>query len=156
MQLPRRGFLKSGALTAVTAGLAISGAQFTFAQGPGRPRGFAIPRQAEESPLFSFTQETFESYLNSIFQAPNARGEMVSLTLVEVRGYKAKRNTRISTRFSQELRSFSLSFTAQERLPQFTSIHRVSHPALGEFDLFLTPHELENGTFTYEAVFSQI
>jgi hypothetical protein len=153
MQLPRRGFLKSGALTAVTAGLAISGAQFAFAQGPG---SFAIPREAEESTLFSFTQETFKAYVNSIFQAPNARGEMVSLKLVQVSGYKAKRSTRISTSLSQELKSFSLSFSAQERLPQFTSIHRMRHPALGEFDLFLTSHELANGTFTYEAVFSRI
>jgi hypothetical protein len=155
MQLPRRGFLKSGALTAVTAGLAISGAQFAFGQGPSRSRSFAIPRQAEETTLFSFTQETFEAYVNSIFQAPNARGEMVSLTLVDVRGYKAKHNTRISTKQPQELRSFSLSFSAQERLPQFTSIHRMSHPALGEFDLFLTPHKSKNGTFTYEAAFSR-
>lgn len=156
MQLPRRGFLKSGALTAVTAGLAIGGARLAFAQRPGGSRSFAIPRQAEENPLFSFSRETFEPYVDSIFQAPNARGQMVSLTLVAVRGYKAKRNTRISTRLPQELRSFSLTFTSEERLPQRTSIHKMSHPALGEFDLFLTSHELENGTLTYEAVFSQI
>ena len=156
MELPRRGFIKTSALTAVSAGLAIGGARSAFSQRPARPRGFAVPLAAEESPLFSFTLETFESYVGDIFTAPNARGQLVALKLVAARNYKVKGVTRISTRPAADLRSFSLTFSSEERLPQFTSIHRISHPALGEFDLFLTSHELENGTFTHEAVFSQI
>src|SRR6185436_11751378 len=112
MQLPRRGFLKTGALTAVTAGLAVGGARFAFAQGPGRPRTFAIPLKVEGDPVFSFTKETFEPYVGGIFQVPNARGEMINIILVEVSGYKPKRNTKITTKLSQEVRSFSLSFTS--------------------------------------------
>lgn len=155
MQLPRRGFLKTGALTAVSAGLAIGGARLASAQRPAPSRNTAAPGKTD-SILLSFTSETFHPYVGDYFQAPNARGEMVSLKLTQVLNYKAKNSSRISTRMSPELRSFSLTFEASEKLPQFTSIHKVSHPALGEFDLFLSPRELEDGTMIYEAVFSHL
>ncbi len=46
-------------------------------------------------------------------------------------------------------------FQSSEELPPFTSIHRMKHPALGNFDLFLTPRE-KDGEFYYEAVFNHI
>lgn len=156
MNLPRRSFLKAGTLTALSAGLAIGSVRFAFAQNPSRTKDFEIPLEAEENALFSFRRETFEPYVGDIFQSPNARGEMVALTLTQVQNYKAKTDTKISTRIPRELRSFSLTFSAEERLPQFTSIYKVSHPALGEFDLFLTPHQRKDGTMIYEAVFNHL
>jgi hypothetical protein len=47
-------------------------------------------------------------------------------------------------------------FKAAGPLPQFTSIHKISHPSLGKFDLFLTPHSQEGGALLYEAVFNHI
>jgi hypothetical protein len=47
-------------------------------------------------------------------------------------------------------------FRASRPLPPFTSIHKISHPALGKFDLFLTPHPADDGGILYEAVFSHI
>jgi len=46
-------------------------------------------------------------------------------------------------------------FKAARPLPPFTSIHQISHPSLGKFDLFLTPRE-KDGAFYYEAVFNHI
>jgi len=156
MHLPRRSFLKTGTMTAVSAGIVLSSGRLTFSQDPRRSKDFEIPLSAEGSPQFSFTRETFEPYVGDIFQAPNARGQMVTLTLLDVRNYKAKDTTKLSTKTPRELRSFSLTFKASERLPQFTSIHKVSHPALGEFDLFLTAREKKDGTLFYEAVFTHI
>lgn len=162
MKLPRRNFLKSGALTALFAGVALSSARSAFSQDPGRGRRQAgtndvdIPRRAQKDPLFSFNHKTFEPYIGDIFQAPNARGENVSLTLVAVDVYKLNPKTRNAALILERSDSFSLSFKAEEPLPKFTSIHKMSHPALGSFDLFMTPHQADDGTMTYEAVFNHL
>jgi hypothetical protein len=81
---------------------------------------------------------------------------MIELTLIRVKEYKIKGATKLATRKSRPTESFSLTFSASEPLPQFTSIHNISHPALGKFGLFLTSHETNDGTFLYEAVFNHI
>lgn len=58
MKLPRRNFLKSGALTALFAGVALSSARSAFSQDPGRGRRQAgtndvdIPRRAQKTLSF--------------------------------------------------------------------------------------------------------
>jgi hypothetical protein len=156
MDLTRRGFLRSGAITAVSAGIVISSSRLGLAESLIKSKESAIPTLGEVAPGFSFTSETFAHYVGETFKAPNARGKMVSLKLADVHTYKAKRDTKISTRSSKDLRSFSLSFSSKQRLPPFQSIHKLSHPTLGRFDLFLKPTELKNGTFVYEAAFSHV
>ena len=91
-----------------------------------------------------------------LVQVPDARGRMVNLTLLS-----AKSNTtsavaaKVSTGKVLDTDSFSLMFKAARTLPPFTSIYTVSHPALGKFDLFLTPRT-QDGVFYYEAVFNHI
>jgi hypothetical protein len=167
MSIARRSFLKSATMTTLSAGLAIGSAHLIFGQQAGNGRSlrktgasagadFPISIEAESNPLFFFRSSTFSPYVGDIFQVPNARGETIEVTLTGVSDYKMNRATRISTGRLRQSESFSLTFTASERLPQFTSIHRMSHPALGEFDLFMTSHQTENGTFVYEAVFNHI
>lgn len=158
MAISRRRFLKSGTLTAIAVSVAFNPQTLAFAQRRtlGTSQGFQIPLNAQQEPTYMFTSGTFQPYVGSIFQAPNARGELVSLKLVSVTPYQPARNTRISTGKSAETDSFSLMFSASEALPPFTSIHRVSHPALGKFDLFLSPHSLPGKERFYEAVFSHI
>jgi hypothetical protein len=170
MSIARRSFLKSATMTTLSAGLALGSANLIFGQqtkegvtrqptkggGVSADGDFPIPIEAEQDALFSFRAATFRPYVGDIFQAPNSRGEMIELKLTRVRDYVMKPATRIATRKARQPESFSLSFSATERLPPFSSIHRVNHPALGEFDLFLTSHETEDGTFVYEAVFNHI
>ncbi len=171
MSLPRRKFLKSGTLTALSAGFALANPQLIFGQkskegsadnidyqtqGPADNLGYQIPIQAQQNALFYFTRATFDPYVGDIFQAPNALGQMVTLTLIRVSTYKMQPTTRIATKKTRQPASFSLMFRASSPLPPFTSIHRISHPALGKFDLFLTPHQADDGTFLYEAVFNHI
>jgi uncharacterized protein DUF6916 len=158
MQLPRRNFIKTGTLTAVSAGLAASGARFAFSQdrGSNKKGDYEVPITAEGDAVFMFTAATFLPYVGGIFQAPNALGYKVPLTLEKVITYKKKEETKLQSKEPRPSDSFSLVFSSSERLPQFTSIHKVSHPALGEFDLFLTPNKTKHGTMTYEAVFNHI
>jgi hypothetical protein len=81
---------------------------------------------------------------------------MVSLTLLSATTIKPSAKTKLSTSKAPETDSFSLMFKAERTLPPFTSIHQVSHPSLGKFDLFLTPHPQAEGVMYYEAVFNHI
>ena len=176
MSIGRRSFLKSATMTSLSAGLALGSAYLVFGQDakkgrtqpaqPARPTkpvteidtggGFPIPIEAQQEALFYFRPSTFTPYVGGFFQAPNARGEMITLKLIAVSEYKMQATTRLSTRKTRQTESFSLTFSSTERLPLFTSIHKVSHPALGEFDLFLTSSETVNGTFLSEAVFNHL
>jgi hypothetical protein len=111
----------------------------------------SIPIDAQKDPVFMFAASTFEPYVGDIFQAPNSRGELVSMTLVSVEKYEAENTL---TRRARTSDSFSLSFKAAGELPPFTSIHTISHPRLGKFDLFLTRRKTDQGVLYYEAVFN--
>jgi uncharacterized protein DUF6916 len=170
MNTPRRSFLKSGTLTALSAGFALAAPKVIFGQKSkdasadnidyltqwADPRGYQIPIEAQQNALFYFTRATFDPYVGDIFQAPNGWGQMVSMTLTRVSTYKMQPHTRLSTKKTRQPSSFSLMFRATDPLPLFTSIHQVSHPALGKFDLFLTPHPTDDGAILYEAVFNHI
>ena len=178
MSIARRSFLKSATMSALSAGLAIGGAQLIFGQQPkgretlptkpvaptgqlGRPDvigdgDFPIPIEAYEDALFYFRPSTFTPYVGDIFQAPNALGQMIELKLTRVSEYKMKEVTKISTKKTRQPKSFSIAFTSSQPLPPFTSIQKMSHPALGQFDLFLTSHQAQDGTFVYEAVFNHL
>lgn len=149
MQVPRRNFIKTGTLTAVGTGVALGSARLSL--GAINDSGL-LGMLGIKTDL---TRAAFEPYIGEIFRAPNDRGRMVSLTLTQVAAYTPKNKTRITTRKPRRSESFSLTFTAPQRLPQSASIHKLRHPAFGEFDLFLTPNQTANNTLTYEAVFNR-
>jgi hypothetical protein len=155
MALSRRFFLKSGTMTAIAAGLAFSPNHLVFGQRSiqGTSLGFPIPLTAQNEPTYMFTRSTFDPYVGGIFQAPDALGNMISLTLVSATTNSS--TAKISTGRVRQTDSFSLMFKAERALPPFTSIHQISHPSLGKFDLFLTPRE-KDGVYYYEAVFNHI
>jgi hypothetical protein len=81
---------------------------------------------------------------------------MITLRLVSVNDYRVKKATKLGTRRARQTQSFSLTFSATEQLPPFTSIHRMSHPALGNFDLFLTSRQSQSGDYSYDAIINHI
>jgi hypothetical protein len=157
MTISRRFFLKSGSLTAVAAAVALSPNARIFGQNrtQSTSSGYQIPISAQQEPTYMFRKSSFDPYVGGIFQAPDAQGRMVNLTLLSATTNKPSANTKISTVKSIETESFSLMFEAARALPEFTSIHQVSHPSLGTFDLFLTPHS-QGIPLRYEAVFNHI
>lgn len=163
MLLQRRTFIRGLSHSGLALGLVLVASKFGFAQtvkstirDQKRPQvdpALGIPIEAQKDPVFWFTYETFEPYVGGIFQAPNSRGELVELRLERATKYVASNTV---TKRSRRSDSFSLMFKASEGLPPFTSIHSIRHPALGEFDLFLTPKRGPEGEFLYEAVINHV
>lgn len=151
----RRTFLRDGLCSAISVALLLAGSraglgQTTQGQGRVSPSTRSeIPIEAQKEPTFVFKAETFKPYVNGIFQAPNARGEMIDMRLTKVETYKS--SDKLTNR---ETSGFSLTFKASAELPPFTSIHTIRHSALGEFDLFLTKRVTDDGELFYEAVFN--
>lgn len=165
MSVSRRRFIKSGTLTALTAGFIFKTGGLALGQNrkPLAPTldyqnptvDFPIPYEAQQNPVFSYKSSTFEPYVNGIFVARDARGRAIELKLVRVSVYKPARNTRIMTTTARETDCFSLLFSAPRSLPEFTSIHSIEHAALGKFDLFLKRSEDREQLF-YEAVVNHL
>ena len=158
MAISRRFFLKSGTLTALAASVVLRPNLLAMGQTrtAGTNQGFQIPITAQQDPVYMFTRATFDPYVGGIFQAPDARGRMVNLTLLSAKSnITSAAAAKVSAGMVMATDSFSLMFKAARALPPFTSIHQVSHPSLGKFDLFLTPRE-KDGVFYYEAVFNHI
>ncbi len=153
MPVSRRTFLRDGLCSAISIGLLLASFRVGFGQEPRTQTPREIPLEAQRDPVFRFVEETFKPYLNGIFQAPNARGEMIEMKLVKVQGHKQINSL---TKSAKETKSFSLIFRASGELPPFTSIHTISHPALGKFDLFLTKRETEDNELFYEAVINHV
>lgn len=158
MPISRRFFVKSGTLAAIAATVVLRPNLLALGQRQTQATslGFQIPLEAQREPSYMFTRATFDPYVGGIFQAPDARGKLVSLTLLSATTNKPSTKTKLSPSKAPETDSFSLMFKASRALPEFTSIHVVSHPALGKFDLFLTPHPQAGGVMYYEAVFNHI
>lgn len=158
MAMSRRFFLKSGTLTAIAAGVALRPNLLAFGQKGAQATslGYQIPIKAQQRPSYMFTRATFDPYVGGIFQSPDVRGRMVSLRLLSASSYKPSANNKVSAGKGIETESFSLMFKAARGLPEFKSIHTISHPSLGKFDLFLTPHSQADGLRLYEAVFNHI
>jgi hypothetical protein len=159
MPLPRRTFLRDAFKSTLSVGLLLAASRAGFGQTrsgvrlppPNNP--LDIPLEAQKDPVFRFVEATFRPYLNGIFQAPNARGEMIELRLIKI-GKHAQVNR--LTKLARTSDSFSLIFEASAELPPFTSIHKISHPALGNFDLFLSPRKTDDGERFYEAVINHV
>lgn len=144
MNIPRRTFLRDAFRSTLSVGLLLAASRASFSQ-----QGTTVPLEAQRDPVFSFVASTFEPYVGDVFTAPNARGEAIELKLVKLQKHEA---TNRLTRLARPSRSFSLHFKASDELPPFTSIHTISHPALGKFDLFLTRRKTDEGDLYYEAV----
>jgi hypothetical protein len=160
MPLSRRTFLRDGLRSAASVGLLLATSRIGLGQKQTRgevrvnSNGVPdIPLEAQKDPVFLFVEETFQPYVGGVFQAPNARGEMIDLRLLKVQVHKPANKL---TRSARETKAFSLVFRASGELPPFTSIHTISHPALGKFDLFLTTRKSERDELLYEAVINHV
>src|SRR6476660_3460709 len=154
MPISRRLFLMSGMMTTIAAAVSLNSQTVSFAQ-TGAWQGLQIPLTAQQQPTYMFTRSTFVPYIGGIFQTSDARGRLISLTLLSATAYKPATN-RLAKGTPIETDSFSLTFKAARALPESTSIFKVSHPALGEFDLFLSLHSELQKEPIYEAVFNHI
>ena len=150
MTMPRRTFLRNAFTSTLSAGLLFAAARANYSQ---TGAGGTVPIEAQKEPVFLFVAATFEPYVGSIFQAPAAKGGMAELVLTAVKIHEPKNEV---TKLARNTKSFALMFKASAELPSFVSIHTLSHPALGTFDLFLTRRKSDNGALFYEAVINHV
>lgn len=152
MHLARRKFVQSSLLFAAST--------FLFSESAGSVLAQALRTDDQLStevlrdPVFRFTRETFEPYVGGYFEAPGPRGKMIALKLLRIDVYQPK--SKLMLKPALETDSFTLVFSAEAELPTFTSIHPLKHPALGEFSVFLTRRDGDNGEIYYEAVFNHL
>jgi len=120
-----------------------------------------IPIESQRHHLFMFTAATFEPYVGGYFQTLNSRGQVVALKLLKVEKFQTRKGEKFRVRAeimsnAIQTNSFSLLFISDERLPQFKTIYKIEHAALGQFDLFLTASTGKQGELYYEAVFNHL
>lgn len=156
MSVSRRSFLRTGAVGALSAGLIFKFSNFAFGQKSAWSNpalDFQIPLEAANDPVFYYTRAMFEPYVGSVFQVrPGLR--TVNLKLVSARNYQPS-STSVTTGKTRSTDCFSLLFRASESLPDFSTIHKLKHPALGKFDLFMTRSEGDGKVF-YTAVINHL
>ena len=154
--MQRRNFLTSCLLFGASSGLIIANGRSVFASQPDD-----IPIESQRDPLFMFTAATFEPYVGGYFQTLNSRGQVVALKLLKVAKFQTRKADKFRVRAeimsnAIQTNSFSLLFISDERLPQFKTIYKIEHAALGQFDLFLTASTGKQGEFYYQAVFNHL
>jgi hypothetical protein len=159
MSISRRLFLRSGALTAVAAGMALGTGKLALAQKRKSSRPTiqpvdGVPYRAQQDTLFSYRRAAFEPCVGSVFQTRGADGKTINLTLISVTEYKSKAPAGLMSRQGRETDSFTLGFKADGMLPG-SGIPELDHPVLGKFDMFLTL-DRENGELFYEAVVNHV
>jgi uncharacterized protein DUF6916 len=154
--MQRRKFITSCLLFGASSGLIIANGRSVFASPPDD-----IPIESQKDPLFMFTAATFEPYVGGYFQTLNSRGQLVALKLLKVERFQTRKVDKFGLRpeimsNAIQTNSFSLLFIGEERLPQFTTIYKIEHAALGQFDLFLTANTGKQGELYYQAVFNHL
>ena len=161
MSVSRRRFIRSAAVCALATGALLRSPLAAFGQAAGGgAQDFPIPYEATTSPVFHYTQATFEPYLNGIFVAAGSRTRTVELQLVEIRGYTPPSGTLllgalITARAQRRTDCFTLLFRSAAPLSELTTIHKLEHSALGSFDLFMT-ESVGRGGYFYEAVINHV
>ena len=150
MTILRRTFLRDVCRSTFAASVLLASARVGLGQ---TGAGGDLPAEVQQDPVLLFTAATFAPYVGDIFETRNARGESIELRLDQLTKHQPK--NRLTSK-AQTTESFSLIFKASSELPPLTSIHQISHPRLGKFDLFLTRIKTENDELVYEAVINHI
>jgi hypothetical protein len=161
MSVTRRKFLKSGAMSALAAGIVLNAGVLAFGQKELNRKSnptidSQIPYEATQTPTFYFTRDTFAPYVGGIFTTRGVGGHTVNLTLQPVRDCTPKASTKLMTKSARKTDCFALTFRSDEQLSDLTTIYRLNHGALGKFDVFMTQRKGAGGVYFYEAVFNHL
>ena len=139
----RRKFLKLGALATLFAAVPF---KTLLAQGwKDRDGNPANTQPAQADPLANYTESTFRSYLNSVFELHTTKG-IVAVTLLQIDDMTASKGGEC----------FTLLFRGGARA-QRQDTYTLVHPALGTFQLLLVPTGTDqNGAQGYVATINRL
>lgn len=145
----RRSFLKTGTLS-VLGGYLFLGHGNSFGRSKQDVGYFAIPDSVLSDTTSTFTRETFLPHLNSSFTLVNRKMRALgSLRLAEI----PDRNIEAGSFESDNIDGFNLIFANEGKLALADGVHRVSHPAIGEFSIFVST--VGRSGLRYQAVFAR-
>jgi len=94
----------------------------------------------------SLTHETFSQHANSRFQVQTNETTPVELELTQVSELKV---------YPQQ-EEFSVVFRGPSDIFLTQGIHTLTHPEMGQFELFMVPIRQDEQGFYYEAVFNRV
>jgi hypothetical protein len=148
MSVSRRRFLRSGALSAVSAGLVLQSAREVFGGNSIEP-SLGAPNAGGRF-VFNYSRANFEPHVGSSFRLRVGK-DSVNLKLVDLVDYKARSGFPMPT----GTESFVLAFRAPKTLSHHSATQKLEHAALGKFDLFMTGSK-DRGRIFYTAVINRI
>jgi hypothetical protein len=149
MSVSRRRFLRSGAISAVSAGLVLQSARSAFAVNSTEP-SLSAPH-AGGRPIFNYSRSNFEPHVGSSFKVLVGK-DSVNLKLIDLVDYKTWSGRQMPPTGTE---SFVLAFRAPKTLSLQSATQKLEHPALGKFDLFMTGSK-DRGRISYTAVINRI
>ena len=94
------------------------------------------------------TEEEFRQHLNTQFRVLIDTPTPIDLTLVEVESRPSEAHEEAG------MERFSVFFKSPLQFLLTQSTHRLAHPQMGEFDVFLVPIGQEPDGFRYEAIYN--
>jgi hypothetical protein len=96
--------------------------------------------------ISNLKKSTFDPHLNGKFEVHTESTGVVEVELIEV-----------TDQSRENVESFSLVFKGPLEKPFEQRLHRVKHPQMGEFDLFLVPITYgKMDAVYYQAVFNRL
>lgn len=159
----RRNFLRQSARAALGLGLLCAADPRVFSQDLRKPLTtkdgyFAIPQEATAA---SLVRSTFTRYNGDHFKTTNDYGGPVILNLFKIEDLRAQSDLFATGSLTNsqiaQLReeSFSLIFRGSLNQPLRQRTYKMTHPKLGDLEIFLVPVGKDDGARYYEAVFNR-
>ena len=156
MAVSRRKFLKAGTMVSLSAVIPMNSVESVLAQSSGTsPEGvFKVPNGNEADERL--TEELFSRYLNTKFLIYTSPLTAIKLELVNVKHWEPSvQATTEKVTKSPELDSFSVLFRGPRATALESKTYRISHPQMGDFDLFISPVNDRKKERLYQAVFTR-
>jgi hypothetical protein len=146
MPVSRRGFMKTGSIAAICAGIPL---EFLNVASARQVRGGVVRAPGKSGSLFM--RSTFTPHVNTTFHVRLGDGRVVDLTLVE-----AEDLGRSGDKPSDKGERFALRFEAAhaKKFPQ--GIYTFEHEELGTSSLFVAPVDRPTTKVTYEAIVNRM
>jgi hypothetical protein len=149
MSVSRRRFLRSGAVSAVSAGLVLQSAGKALGGNSIQP-SLSTPNSRGRL-VFNYSRANFEPHIGGTFKVRLGE-DSVNLKLIDLVDYKTRLGRQMPSTGTE---SFVLAFRAPKMLSYHSATQKLEHPALGKFDLFMTGSK-ERGRIFYTAVINRI
>lgn len=151
MSLPRRRFLKSGAV--VSAALLLKPRTFIFGENSLSNTSLNPVRSFSLHHVESYSREMFEPYIGDIFRVRVGK-RVIRLKLIALENVSPA-SCGITTGKITRTDCFSMRFHTASPLPRNARIHQLSHRKLGSFDLYMSQSK-DGGKFLQTAIVNHI